>query len=272
MMAADTERLISGKYAYGIWRKYIEAAAEYKLISNGDRIAVCISGGKDSMLLAKLIQMTQKYKMYDITAEYIMMNPGYNAEDKERVLKTARELDIPLEIFDTDVFENAAHSGGNPCFICSRMRRGYLYRRARELGCNKIALGHHYNDVIETILMGMLYGSQIQTMLPVVDSRNVEGMKLIRPMYHIKEKYITDWSRDTGLDYVKCSCGIKSTDGHEDTKRYRVKQLIRELSEENPAVEANIFGSVKNIDLTKIISCRLNGSTYSILDTKQKEG
>ena len=267
----QTEQLITGKYSYNIWRRFVESVEEYKLLNNGDRIAVCISGGKDSMLLAKLMQMVQKYGMYDITVEYIMMNPGYEEENMKKLKLTSELLGIELKVFDTNVFEDADSAKGNPCFLCSRMRRGYLYRKAQELGCNKIALGHHYNDVIETILMGMLYGSQIQTMLPRIASDNVEGMELIRPMYLIKEEDIKAWSLDTGCSYVKCACRLKNDGEQEDTTRLKVKKLIKELADDNPAVEANIFGSVMNVDLSKIMSYKLDGKTYSVLYNEQTD-
>lgn len=266
-----TEQLITGKYSYGIWRRFIEAVEKYRLIRDGDRIAVCISGGKDSVLLAKLMQMVERNGMYNISVEYLMMNPGYKPEDMKRFLLTAELLGIELKVFDTDVYADTDSINGNPCFFCARMRRGYLYRKAKELGCNKIALGHHYNDVIETILMGMLYGSQVQTMLPRLESDNVEGMELIRPMYLVREQDIRDWSMATGYSYVKCACGIRNDGEQEDTTRLKIKNLIRDLANDNPAVEANIFGSVMNVDVNKIMSYKINGKTYSVLDNEQTD-
>ena len=209
--------------------------------------------------------------MYNISVEYLMMNPGYKPEDMKRLLLTAELLGIELKVFDTDVFADTDSINGNPCFFCARMRRGYLYRKAQELGCNKIALGHHYNDVIETILMGMLYGSQVQTMLPRLESDNVEGMELIRPMYLVREQDIREWSMDTGYSYVKCACGVRNDGEQEDTTRLKIKNLIRDLAKDNPAVEANIFGSVMNVDVNKIVSYKINGKTYSVLDNEQTD-
>ena len=260
------EKSITGTYSKTIWRRFIKAVEEYNLIQDGDVIAVCISGGKDSMLLAKLLQMTAEYKLYDIKIRFLMLDPGYEGAHLERIETNAKTLGIDIEIFKENIFDSTDEIGKNPCFFCSRMRRGYLYRIAKEMGCNKIALGHHYNDVVETILMGMLYGAQMQTMLPRLRSDNVEGMELIRPMYLIHEKDIIEWRNANGLEFVKCSCRLSSEDGHEQTTRLKVKKLIEELMKDNDAVEANIFGSVMNVDLNKIMSYKKDGERFSVLD------
>lgn len=260
------ENSITVEYKNRIWNTFIKGIEKYGLIESGDHIAVCISGGKDSMLLAKLLKMYSDYKMKDISLEFLMMNPGYDENNLRTIEYNAAALGITINIFETSVFDDTDEIGKNPCFFCSRMRRGYLYRKAKELGCNKIALGHHYDDVVETILMGMLYGSQIQTMLPKLDSDNVEGMKLIRPMYLIKEEDITLWQKSNNLEFVKCACKIAQKDGFEDTTRLKIKKLIQDLTNENPHVKDNIFGSVQNVDLNKIMSYKLNGKIYSPSD------
>lgn len=248
------ENSITVEYKNRIWNPFIKGIEKYGLIENGDHIAVCISGGKDSMLLAKLLKMYSDYKMKDITLEFLMMNPGYDENNLRTIEYNAATLGIAINIFETSVFDDTDEIGKNPCFFCSRMRRGYLYRKAKELGCNKIALGHHYDDVVETILMGMLYGSQIQTMLPKLDSDNVKGMELIRPMYLIKEEDIISWQVFNKLEFAKCACRIAVKDGSEDTTRLKIKKLIQDLTNENPHVKDNIFGSVQNVDLSKILS------------------
>ena len=248
------ENSITVEYKNRIWNPFIKGIEKYGLIENGDHIAVCISGGKDSMLLAKLLKMYSDYKMKDITLEFMMMNPGYDENNLRTIEYNAATLGIAINVFETSVFDDTDEIGKNPCFFCSRMRRGYLYRKAKELGCNKIALGHHYDDVVETILMGMLYGSQIQTMLPKLDSDNVKGMELIRPMYLIKEEDIISWQVFNKLEFAKCACRIAVKDGSEDTTRLKIKKLIHDLTNENPHVKDNIFGSVQNVDLSKILS------------------
>lgn len=239
---------------------------KYKLIKDGDRIAVCISGGKDSMLLARMLKMAKDYRLYDFSPEYIMMNPGYMERDMKQMEFNNLLFDIPVSYFSTNVFDDVEEIGKNPCFFCSRMRRGHLYRKAKELGCNKIALGHHYDDVIETTLMSMLYGAQARTMLPVIKSDNIEDMKLIRPMYLIREDDINLWKNRNNLNFVKCACRLNTKDGGEDTMRLRIKKLIRDLTNENPAVPANIFGSMSGIDLEHVLSYKIDGVAHSILD------
>lgn len=262
----NIEQLITKTNGKNIWRRFIKGVEKYNMIQPHDHIAVCISGGKDSMLLAKLLKMAADYGMYDIKLEFIMMDGGYSPQNVEIVHKNAKELGIPLDIFHTEVFDDVEKIGeGSPCFFCSRMRRGYLYRKAKELGCNKIALGHHYDDVIQTILMSMLYGAQIQTMMPLVNSENIENMQLIRPMYLIREEDIIKWCNESGMEFVKCACRLNTKGNSEDTTRLKVKNLIKTLTDENPAVAANIFGSVENVRLDKIISYKKDGETYSVL-------
>ncbi len=244
----ETEKLITGKYAHDLWQRMIKGIAVYNLIEPGDNIAVCVSGGKDSMLLAKMMQMAASHQVYDIRILPIMLDAGFDKAHRDSVITNCKKLGIELNIISAPIFDDvkeAVKDGGSLCFFCSRMRRGYLYRKAAELGCNKIALGHHRDDVIETTLMSMLYGAQISTMLPKLKSDNVEGMQLIRPMYLIHEKNIISWTNDMGLDFTKCSCSLTSIGKEEDTTRLRVKKLIAQLSIENPHVKDNIFGSMQ---------------------------
>lgn len=264
----EIERTIVKTYRKDLWGRFVKAVDKYKLIEEGDKIAVCLSGGKDSMLLAKLMQLFHRYGGIGFSLEFITMNPGYDEANIKKIVENTRLLDIPLNMFDTDVFEAVEEVGQSPCFICARMRRGYLYRRAKALGCNKIALGHHYDDVIETILMSMLYGAQIQTMLPKLKSDNVEGMELIRPMYLIREQDIIAWSNYNQLEFIKCACiATKNLNGKEyPSKRAEIKQLIADLKEVNPLVENNIFGSVENVNLRKIMGYQKDGIRKTFLD------
>ncbi len=266
----NIEQYITSTDSKNLWRKFIKAIERYELISDGDRIAVCISGGKDSMLLAKLLQMVEKYKLYDIKTEYIMMDAGYASKDISIIKDNADKLEIPLQIFETTVFDDVDSIQGSPCFFCSRMRRGFLYRKAREIGCNKIALGHHYNDVVETILMGMLYGAQIQTMLPKLASDNVEGLELIRPLYLIHEEDIIKWRDECGFTFTKCACRVKKSGEDEDTTRLKVRKLIRDLMNDNAHIEDNIWGSVMNVNLDKIVGYTDNGVHYTFMDRQDR--
>ena len=253
------EKSITKDFCYTIWNPFIEAIKKYDLIKDGDCIAVCISGGKDSMLLAKLMMMLKEYGMYDISLKFLMADMGYSRQNLNLVEFNSLTLQIETTVLKADISPDKEDNRTNPCFLCSRMRRGFLYRRAKEMGCNKIALGHHYDDVIETILMGMLYGSQIQTMLPVIASDNVENMELIRPMYLIEEKDIYDWQKKNNMKFVKCACALADKDGEGNTTRLKVKKLLKELAHDNPMVRKNIFGSVQNVDVTKIMSYKING-------------
>ena len=264
----EIERTIVKTYRKDIWGRFVKAVERYELIKDGDCIAVCVSGGKDSALLAKLIQLYQRYGVKKFEVKFLSMDPGYSEFNRQRVESNARLLDIPLEIFSTNVFEAVDDTSASPCFICARMRRGYLYRRAKELGCNKIALGHHYDDVIETILMSILYGAQVQTMMPKLPSDNVEGMELIRPLYLVRERDVIAWADYNGLEFLRCACSATQNPDNKafTTKRAEIKKLIATLKETNPLVESNIFGSVENVDLRKIIGYRKDGQRRTFLD------
>lgn len=264
--AESVERSIITKFRKGVWSKFLEAVKAYDLISEGDKIAVCVSGGKDSFLLAKLIQELKKHSEIRFDAEYISMNPGYNEENAKRIAENAELLNIPLKTFSSDIFQVTDEIGGNsPCYLCARMRRGFLYARAKELGCNKIALGHHKSDVIETTLMGMLYGGQIQGMLPKLRSNNFEGMQLIRPMYCISEEDIIHWQQYNGLKFIACAC--KKTEGLAQgeqgySARQEVKQIINRVKQKNPDVESSIFKSLHNVQLDTLVGYKKDGKTY----------
>lgn len=264
----EIERTIVKTYRKDIWGRFVKAVERYELINDGDCIAVCVSGGKDSALLAKLIQLYHRYGVKKFDVKFLSMDPGYSEFNRQRVESNAKLLDIPLQIFSTNVFEAVDDTSTSPCFICARMRRGYLYRRAKELGCNKIALGHHYDDVIETILMSMLYGAQVQTMLPKLPSDNVEGMELIRPLYLVREQDVIAWADYNGLEFLRCACSATQNPDNKafTTKRAEIKNLIATLKETNPLVESNIFGSVENVDLRKIIGYRKDGQRRTFLD------
>lgn len=265
----EIERSLIKKFKKDIWRKFTKAINEYDMIQDGDRIAVCISGGKDSMLMAKLFQELLRHGKQNFSLEFLVMNPGYNEENYRRILDNARLLGIPIRVFDSSIYDIVAGEEiENPCYLCARMRRGHLYAKAKELGCNKIALGHHFDDVIETILMGMLYGGQIQTMMPKIHSTNFRGMELIRPLYLIREADIIHWARYNGLRFILCACRLTDScsimDGTETgSKRAEVKTLIRELKKTNPYVEKNIFRSVENVNLQTVIAYKENGIKHN---------
>ncbi|MCR5600768.1 MAG: tRNA 2-thiocytidine biosynthesis protein TtcA [Ruminococcus sp.] len=258
------ERSITGEFSKSIWSKFRKGIEKYKLIENGDRIAVCISGGKDSMLMAKCIQRLQKYSELKFSAEYIVMDPGYNIENRNQIIENANTLEIPVKIMNTRIFESTAKAEKHPCFLCARLRRGWLYKTAQELGCNKIALGHHFDDVIETILMGMLYGSQFQTMMPKLHSENYQGVQLIRPLYLVREADIIKWSEYNDIHFIQCACRITKSEG--SSKRAEVKQLLSQLRANNPAVDMNIFRSVENVNLQTLISYHRGSDYHHFLD------
>ena len=254
-----------------IWVNFIKGIKEFKMINKGDRIAVCISGGKDSMLLAKCIQELQKHSDEDFEAEYICMNPGYSSINRQKILDNAKLLGIPLTMFETRIFEAVDKVDDRACYLCARMRRGYLYRKAKEMGCNKIALGHHFDDVIETILMGMFYGTQFQTMMPKLHSTNFEGMELIRPLYFVKEADIIKWRDKNNLEFINCACKITEKNkalNIEDvgSKREEMKRLLKQLRETNENVDMNIYNSTKRVNLETIISYMKDGEEVSFLD------
>lgn len=265
MMQDRAEESIRNGFHKTLLEPFTKACREYELISEGDHIAVCISGGKDSMLMAKLFQELKRHKKVNFELTFLAMDPGYNKENRELIKGNAALLGVPLTLFDSDIFEDV-NTAKSPCYICGRKRRGHLYSKAKELGCNKIALGHHYDDVIETILMGMLYGGQIQTMMPKLKSRNYEGMELIRPMYLVREEDICAWRDSNGLKFLQCACKVTREGAQDTSKRYEIKKLIAELKKTNPAVEANIFSSVENIDLKSIIAYKKDGKKISFLD------
>mgnify|MGYP000151034390 FL=1 len=275
--AKNVEQSIRKKFKKKIWSKFTKAINEYELVKEGDCIAVCISGGKDSMLMAKLFQELKLHNKFDFQVKFLVMDPGYSPANRQVIEENAKSLNIPITIFESDIFESVFTVEKSPCYLCARMRRGYLYSKAKELGCNKIALGHHYDDVIETILMGMFYGAQVQTMMPKLHSTNFEGMELIRPMYLIREDDIKHWRDYNGLHFIQCACKFTDTcttcnpDGVTKSKRMETKQLIAKMKEINPYVESNIFKSVENVNLKTIIAYKKDGVKHSFLDTYDQE-
>lgn len=266
----EIERSIIKKFRREIWRKFTAAINEYQLIKDGDSIAVCISGGKDSILMAKLFQELLKHGKQNFSLVFLVMNPGYSELNYNIIKENARLLKIPIQVFNSEIFDIVAEQEGTPCYLCARMRRGHLYSKAKELGCNKIALGHHFDDVIETIVMGMLYGAQIQTMMPKLHSTNFEGMQLIRPLYLIRERDIIHWAKYNNLNFIQCACklteGLSCGDTEQGSKRSEVKALIKELAGKNPYIEKNIFRSVENVNLNTIIAYKDNTGEHHFLD------
>ncbi len=264
------ERSINKKYRKEIWNPFIKAVKDYCLINENDRIAVCISGGKDSMLLGLLMKILQKYSEVPFELRFLVMNPGYCEEDLNKVKKNAEILGLPITVFDTDIFAVAESVGGTPCYLCARMRRGHLYNKAKELGCNKIALGHHFSDVIETTVMGMFYGSQLQAMLPMLHSTNFEGMTLIRPLYCIHEDSVIAWARYNELEFINCACSVTkkniSCEEASGSKRKEIKDLIKELKKDNPLIEKSIFNSIHNVKLDTFVEYTSHGENHSFLD------
>ena len=266
------EESIRKKYHKQLFTPFAKACKSYRLIQEGDRIAVCISGGKDSMLMAKLFQEIKRHRQCNFELTYLVMDPGYNKDNRELIESNARALGIPITIFESDIFDAVDNIEKNPCYLCARMRRGYLYSKAKELGCNKIALGHHYDDVIETILMGMLQGAQIQTMMPKLHSTNFEGMELIRPLYLVRESDICAWRDYNDLHFLQCACHFTDTcttcheDGTTSSKRLETKKLIAELKKTNPYIESNIFKSVENVNLDTVIAYKKDGIRHNFLD------
>lgn len=266
------ELSIRKKFKKKIWSKFTKAVREYELVKEGDRIAVCISGGKDSMLMAKLFQELKRHNKFNFEVKFLVMDPGYSPENRKVIEENARKMKIPIQIFESNIFESVFEIEKSPCYICARMRRGYLYNFAQQMGCNKIALGHHYDDVIETILMGMLYSAQVQTMMPKLHSTNFEGMELIRPMYLIREDDIKAWRDYNDLHFIQCACKFTDTcttcnNEENQSKRMEIKKLIAELKKTNPFVEGNIFKSVENVNLSTIIAYKQNGQVHHFLDT-----
>ena len=265
------ERSIIKTYRKQLWSRFTRAINDYELIKDGDKIAVCISGGKDSMLMAKLFQELYRHGKQNFEVVYLVMNPGYNEMNYQAILNNARVLGVPITVFESKIFDIVADEENSPCYLCARMRRGALYSKAKELGCNKIALGHHYDDVIETILMGMLYGGQVQTMMPKLHSNNFEGMELIRPMYLVREADIIRWAAFNDLHFIQCACrfteSCASCGGTEKgSKRAEIKRLIASLAEIEPVIENNIFSSVENVNLSTVIAYKKDGVKHHFLD------
>ena len=272
----EIERTIIKTYRSGLWTKFVKAIKEFQLIKENDHICVCISGGNDSMLMAKLFQELKRHSDFNFDVTYLVMNPGYNEINLQVIKNNLELLNIPAIIKNTDIFEIANAQEKNPCYLCAKMRRGALYKLAKELGCNKIALGHHYDDVIETILMNMLNSGSFQTMLPKLHSQNYEGMELIRPMYYIREKDIIRWKKFNELQFIQCACRFTENcaicdNGGGGSQRYATKKLIEDLQSYNPMIEKNIFKSAMNVNLDKIIAYKEKGEIHSFLDDYDKE-
>ena len=265
----EIERSIIKKFRKDIWSKFIKAISDYELIKENDNIMVCISGGKDSFLLAKCIQELIKHGKFPFTAHYVVMDPGYNKVNRQLIEKNAKLLNVPIEIFETNIFDVTAKVEGNPCYLCARMRRGYLYSKAKELGCNKIALGHHFDDVIETTLLSMFYGSEIKTMMPKLHSDNFEGLELIRPLYLIKESAVLAWKKYNELTFINCACRFTEICSIVDdgtSKRKEMKNLVNNLRKINPSIDNNIFTSMNNINLNCVLGTKKDGKYTSFLD------
>lgn len=270
------ELSIRKKFKKKIWSKFTKAVREYELVKEGDRIAVCISGGKDSMLMAKLFQELKRHNKFNFEVKFLVMDPGYSPENRKVIEENARKMKIPIQIFESNIFESVFEIEKSPCYICARMRRGYLYNFAQQMGCNKIALGHHYDDVIETILMGMLYSAQVQTMMPKLHSTNFEGMELIRPLYLVREDSIKAWRDYNNLHFIQCACKFTDTcttcnNEENQSKRMEIKALIQELKKTNKYVEGNIFKSVENVNLSTIVAYKEHGVKHHFLDTYDEE-
>lgn len=282
----DIERSIIKRFRKEIWRPFVKALNEYNMIKEGDNIAVCISGGKDSMLLAKCMQEILRHGKMEFGLKFIVMDPGYHPDNRRLIEENAALMGIPVHIFESDIFDTVVDAGGSPCYLCARMRRGNLYANARELGCNKIALGHHFDDVIETILMSMLYGAQVNTMMPKLHSTNFEGMELLRPLYFVKERAILDWKEENGLHFLQCACRFTEALAKEralreesasadsaaggdivhSSKRQEMKELIEQFRKINPNIENNIFKSVSNVNLDACIGYVKNGERHHFLE------
>ena len=265
--AREIERSIITTYRKGIWSKFVRGVKEFRLVEEGDRIAVCISGGKDSMLLAKCMQELQKHGEKRFELVFLVMDPGYAPQNRELIESNAALLEIPVHIFQTQIFDAVVDVQKNPCYLCARMRRGYLYEEAMRLGCNKIALGHHFDDVIETILMGMLYGAQMQSMPPKLWSTNHKSMQLIRPLYYVCEQDILRWKEHNGLSFLRCACKFTENcaTNEEDSKRLEIKRLIAQLKQTNPNVDINIFRSAYNVHVDTLIEYDSEGVRHDFL-------
>ena len=272
----EIERSILKKFRRSVWRPFTKALNEYQLVQEGDKIAVCISGGKDSMLMAKLFQELKRHGKVNFEVVFLVMNPGYNEDNWNIILNNAKLLGIPLTVFESDIFDTVATIDKNPCYLCARMRRGYLYSKAKELGCNKIALGHHFDDVIETILMVMLYSAKIETMMPKLHSQNFEGMELIRPMYMIKEEGIKAWRDYNKLQFIQCACrfteNCSTCGGGRKSKRDEMKELVEQFRNISSVIDTNIFNSIHNINLNTVIGYHKDDMKYNFLDDYDTKG
>ena len=273
--AKDVELSLRKKFKKSIWSKFTKAINTYELVKPGDKIAACISGGKDSMLMAKCFQELKLHNKFEFEVKFLVMDPGYSETNRKVIEENAKSLNIPITIFESDIFESVFTVEKSPCYLCARMRRGHLYHFAQELGCNKIALGHHYDDVIETILMGMLYGAQVQTMMPKLHSTNFEGMELIRPLYLVREDDIKAWRDYNGLHFIQCACKFTDTcttcNNENRSKRVEIKELIQTLKQVNPYVEGNIFKSVENVNLDTVVAWKQHGEKHHFLDAYDRK-
>lgn len=271
----EIERSIIVRFRKEIWREFTRAVRDYELIKEGDKVAVCISGGKDSFLLAKAIEELQKHGRVNFEAKYIVMNPGYNEENKNKIIENAKLMNIDIDMFESDIFDSVYKlDEGSPCYLCARMRRGCLYSYARNLGCNKIALGHHFDDVIETTLLSIIYGGEIKGMMPKLHSDNFDNMELIRPLYLVREKDIKAWAKYNGLNFLNCACRFteKNNDIHnENSKRLEIKKLIESLEDKSKFVPYNIFRSTENVNLDMMRCYKTGGKRHDFLDTYDNE-
>ena len=264
----EIERSIIKKYRKDIWSKFVKAVIEYELIKENDKIMVCISGGKDSFLLAKCMEELQKHGKFPFEIRYVCMNPGYTDKNRDLILENAKKLNIPLEMFDSNIFEVVSDVGQSPCYLCARMRRGCLYKKAQELGCNKIALGHHFDDVIETTLLNLFYGAEIKTMMPKLPSDNFPGIELIRPMYLIKEHDIKAWAKFHDLTFLNCACRFteKVSNHEESSKRHEMKELVEHFRSIQPTIDYNVFKALDNINMDCILGYKKNREYHSFLE------
>ncbi len=263
----EIERSIITKFRKSIWRPFTKAVRDYELIQENDKIAVCISGGKDSVLLAKCLEEIKKHGKINFDLVYLVMNPGYNEKNLQKIIDNAKCLGIPIQIFNSDIFNIVdRHAAASPCYLCARMRRGFLYDHAKQLGCNKIALGHHFDDVIETIMLSILYGGEYKSMMPKLKSTNFEGMELIRPLYLVREESIIAWKNYNHLEFINCACKFTEKDSLKDSKRLEVKQLIKELEKVNSNVAYNIFASSENVNIDTVLATKKDGTKNSFLE------
>jgi len=265
----EIERSIIKKYRKEIWSRFVKAVSDYELICENDKVMVCISGGKDSFLMAKCIQELQRHGKVKFDAHFVVMNPGYNDKNRNLIYENAKTLNIPIEMFESDIFDVVHHvDSKSPCYLCARMRRGYLYNRAKELGCNKIALGHHFDDVIETTLLSMFYGSEIKTMMPKLHSDNYDGMELIRPLYLVREASIISWAKSNFLTFLNCACRFTEKTSLDEvmSKRKEMKELIKNLKKVNKDIDYNIFKALDNINLNCVLGVKKDGKYKSFLE------